>query len=128
MRAHFLRISRAERGSQVSQISGLGVTWPFARNCTLSGALSEHLGNGPDRPRSVCGPSGVPVMVAGERDVLSAERRDVGEQFIGDVDALWPELLDGPVEVNGVPVNDGDRQQAQSGCPEALVLERAVAE
>ena len=55
----------------------------------LSGTLGENLGNGPEWPQSVCGSSGVPVIVAGERDVLPAERRDVGEQFIGDNDALW---------------------------------------
>src|SRR3954451_23324540 len=105
-----------------------GVTSPFAQNCTLSGAGQERGGNIPERPQAVGRLSRVPIVLARERDVLPAERRNMGEQFVGDTDALGAEVLDGTVEIGRVPVDDGGRQQAQPRSPEALVLERAVAE
>ena len=36
----------------------------------------------------------VPVVVAGKRDVLPAERGDVGKQLVRDADTLGAELLD----------------------------------
>ena len=38
-------------------------------------------------------PGGVPVVVAGEGDVFPSERRNVGEQFVGDTDSLGAEML-----------------------------------
>src|SRR3982750_1532596 len=105
-----------------------GVTSPFDKNCTLSGGGQERGGTTPERPQAVGRLSRVPIVLARERDVLPAERRDVGEQFVGDNDALGAEVLDGTVEIDRVPVDDGCRQQAQPRSPEALVLERAVAE
>ena len=60
--------------------------------------------------------------------MLPAKRRDVGEQLVGDCDALGTELADRLVEVDGIPVDDGCRQQAEAGCPKALVLEGTVTE
>src|SRR3954447_11969019 len=105
-----------------------GVTSPFAQTCTLSGAGQERGGNIPERPQAVGRLSRVPIVLARERDVLPAERRNMGEQFVGDTDALGAEVLDGTVEIGRVPVDDGCRQQAQPRSPEALVLECAVAE
>jgi hypothetical protein len=86
-----------------------GVTSPFAQNCTLSGAGPERGGNIPEWPQAIGRLSGVPIVLARERDVLPAERRDVGEQFVGDNDALGAEVLDGTVEIDRVPVDDGCR-------------------
>jgi len=38
-------------------------------------------------------PGGVPVVVAGEGDVFPSERRNVGEQFVGDTGSLGAEML-----------------------------------
>src|SRR5215212_7261169 len=95
----------------------LEVTSPFAQNCTLSGAGQEPGGNIPERPQAVGGLSRVPIVVARERDVLPAERRGMGERFVGDNDALGAEVLDGTVEIGRVPVDDGGRQQAQPRSP-----------
>jgi hypothetical protein len=35
-------------------------------------------------------------------------------------------VLDGAVEVDGVPVDDRGGDEAQAGCPEALILEGPV--
>src|SRR4051812_40138911 len=123
--------NRARAPSRRTSVSGSenSAGWPpFAQNCTLSGAGPERGGNIPEWPQAVGRLSGVPIVLARERDVLPAERRDVGEQFVGDNDALGAEVLDGTVEIDRVPVDDGCRQQAQPRSPEALVLERAVAE
>ena len=58
--------------------------------------------------------------------MLPAERCDVSEQIVGHMDALGAKMLDGPVEVDGVPVDDGGGEQAQARRAETLVLEGAV--
>ncbi len=60
--------------------------------------------------------------------MLPAEWCDVGEQIVGHMDTLGAEMLDGPFEVDGVPVDDGGGEQAEAGRPETLVLEGAVAD
>jgi hypothetical protein len=37
-------------------------------------------------------------------------------------------VLDGTVEVDGIPVDDCSGDEAQAGCPEALVLEGTIAD
>src|SRR3954451_9727441 len=125
-----ITLARLHRAGELTRIwvPDPGVTSPFAQNCTLSGAGQERGGNIPEWPQAVGRLSRVPIVLARERDVLPAERRDVGEQFVGDDDALGADVLDGTVEIGRVPVDDGGRQQAQPRSPEALVLERAVAE
>jgi len=44
-----------------------------------------------------------PEVVAGEADMLPAQRRDMGEQFVGYVDAAAAQVPDGLVEIDGVP-------------------------
>src|SRR3954463_4310870 len=44
-------------------------------------------GNIPERPQAVGWLPRIPIVLARERDVLPAERRDVGEQFVEDNDA-----------------------------------------
>ena len=58
------------------------------KTACLSGAEGERLGNGPEWAQPVCGSRGVPVVVAGQRDVFPAERGDVGEQLVGYVGTL----------------------------------------
>jgi hypothetical protein len=67
-------------------------------------------------------------LVAGQCDVLPAERSNLGEQLVRNADSLSAEPQDSQVKVNGVPLNDCRGQQAQSQRPKALVFESAVAE
>src|SRR5450755_3853874 len=60
--------------------------------------------------------------------MLPAERCDVGKQIVWRMDALGAEVLDGPVEIDGVPVDDGGGEQAEARCAETLVLEGTVAD
>ena len=60
--------------------------------------------------------------------MLPAERRYVRQQIGWDADALSPQVLDGSLQINGVPVDDRRGDEAQARCAEALVLERAVAD
>ena len=47
-----------------------------------------------------------PDVVAGEGDVLPAEGGDVREEVVRNGDALCPEVLDGTIDVDGIPVDD----------------------
>ena len=48
------------------------------------------------------------------------------EEVVGNNDAPGTQVLDGTVEVDGIPVDDRGGDEAQAGGPEALVLEGAV--
>ena len=50
----------------------------------------------------------------------------MSEEIIADDDALSAQVLNGTIEVDGVPVDDRGRDEAQAGRTEALVLEGAV--
>ena len=58
--------------------------------------------------------------------MLPSERRDVREEIVGNSDTPGTQVLDGAVEVDGVPVDDCGGDEAQAGCPEALILEGPV--
>ncbi len=60
--------------------------------------------------------------------MLPAERGDVGEQIVENVDANRAEMLDRAVEVEGVSERHRGRCQRQPGRAVPLVLERAVAQ
>ena len=60
--------------------------------------------------------------------MLPAEWRDVGQEIVGNGRAQGTQVLDGLVEIDGVPVDDGGSDEAEPGGPEALVLEGAVAD
>ena len=70
----------------------------------------------------------VPDVIAGERDVLPSEGCDVHEEVVGNNDASGTQVLDGTVEVDGIPVDDCSGDEAQAGCTEALVLEGPIAD
>jgi len=59
--------------------------------------------------------------------VLPSERGDVGQQIIGNRRSLRAQLLDGTIEIDRVPMNNGGGDEAQARCAEALVFECAVA-
>lgn len=60
--------------------------------------------------------------------MLPAQRGDMGEQGIGDVDAALAQVAGGAVEINGVPQDDGRDDEVKTGCPVPLVLKDAVAQ
>jgi hypothetical protein len=45
--------------------------------------------------------------------VLPSEGRDVREEIVGNSETLGTQVLDGAVEVNGVPVDDRGGDEAQ---------------
>src|SRR3954465_5254247 len=89
-RASISRATSSTRSGTTPSLHARHNTPHVALNCAcvLSGAGQERGGNIPERPQAVGWLSRVPIVVARERDVLPAERRDVGEQFVGDNDAL----------------------------------------
>ena len=48
-----------------------------------------------------------PEIVAGQADMLPAQRGDMGEQLVGHIDAVSAQMPDGSVEINGVPERHG---------------------
>jgi len=52
----------------------------------------------------------------------------VSEEITADDDALSAQVLNGTIEVDGVPVDGRGRDEAQAGRTEALVLEGAVSD
>jgi hypothetical protein len=58
--------------------------------------------------------------------VLPSEGRDVREEIVRNNDTPGMPVLDGAVEVDGVPVDDRGGDEAQAGCPEALILEGPI--
>src|SRR5277367_4614568 len=57
----------------------LGVTGRFVQNRTLSRPGEERGANIAQRPEPLFGPGGGPDVIARQRDVLPAERGDVGQ-------------------------------------------------
>jgi len=49
----------------------------------------------------------VPEVIAGERDMAPGQRGDLGEELVGDVDALSLYEADSAAEIDGVPQDDG---------------------
>ena len=58
--------------------------------------------------------------------MLPSKGCDVGQQVVGNRRSLRAQLLDGPVEIDRVPVDNGGGDEAQTRCAEALVLEGTV--
>lgn len=69
-----------------------------------------------------------PKIIAGKTDMLPAQWRDVGKQFVRHLDTAAAQMPDGTVETDGVPKGDGRGEQGQPGGTMTLVLERAVAQ
>jgi hypothetical protein len=80
---------------------------------------------GPERSQLAGGRLGAfaPNVVAGEADMLPAERRNV----FPDIAAEWlpsgPEAVEGGSKIAGVPQDDGRDQQIEAGGAEHLGLE-----
>ena len=62
-------------------------------------------------------------MRRGRANVLPTERGDVSQKIVGDYPTLGPQLPDGPVEIDHVPVHNGGRDEAQALRAEALIFE-----
>ena len=71
--------------------------------------------------------AGTPEVVAGEVDVLPAERRDMGEQGVGNDLAAAAQGVQGAAEVDRVPQRDGSRDQGQAAGTVLLQLRGAIA-
>lgn len=50
----------------------------------------------------------------------------MGEQGVGHVDAALAQVVGGPVEIDGVPQDDGRDDKVEAGGAVPLVLEGAV--
>ena len=70
---------------------------------------------------------GRPDVVAGEIDVLPAERRQMGEKVIGNVLGL-AQGGDRAVQITGVPQGDGRDEKVEAGSAVLLVFVGAVAD
>ena len=60
--------------------------------------------------------------------MLPAQRGDMGEQGIGHVYTALTQMAGGPVEMDGVPKDDGRHDEVETGGAVLLVLEGAVAQ
>ena len=109
-----------------SQSGRTGVTTRSVQNCTLSRQGLEHRTNLAQRPKRRGGGCLGPDIVAGQTNMLPPERCDMGQQIIGITRPLQPQLPDGAVEIDRVPMNDGGSDEAQPRRAEALVFEGAV--
>src|SRR3954469_19508771 len=69
---------------------------------------------------------GAPEVIAGEVDVLPAERREVSEQRIRHRLATTIQGVQRAAEIDGVPQGDGSRDQGQAAGAVLLGLSRAV--
>ena len=69
-----------------------------------------------------------PDVVAGEADMLPAERGDMPDQLGRHRPAAMSERIERRLQIARVPQDDGSDQQVQPRCPIGLVLERAVAQ
>jgi hypothetical protein len=85
--------------------------------------------NPPQGPKSAFGNPfvGVPVVIAGQPDVIPAERSDVSEQRVVDGTTL-PESIHGSLEVHGIPERDGGDHEIQAAGAVALVFIGAIAD
>jgi len=68
-----------------------------------------------------------PNVVAGQADVLPAERSDVTEQVLVDRPTVSPQLAIGGLQISGVPEDYGCDEQVEPGRTEELVLEGTIA-
>jgi hypothetical protein len=67
----------------------------------------------------------VPIVVAGQADVVPPQRRDVAEQRIIHGTAL-PKGIYGPLEVHRIPERDGGDHQIQTAGAISLILIGAI--
>ena len=76
-------------------------------------------------PRSC---SRLPDVIPGQVDVFPAQRRQVGDQVVGDHLSTLAQRLDGAFEVDRVPEHDRRDDEIQPAGAIALVLIRPVTE
>ena len=82
---------------------------------------------GTERPKSaLCKPGALPLVVAGEVDVLPAERGEVLEQLRIEGLPVSSGDLDRPLYVHGVPERDCGRDESQPACAIASLLEAPI--
>ena len=82
----------------------------------FKGVVSENVG------------AAAPEVIAGQVDVLSAERRQVLQQRIIDGMAVATQRMRCPLQVDRVPQHDSSRYQVEAAGPVALLLKAAVAD
>ena len=58
--------------------------------------------------------------------MFPAERRGIRQEIIWHCRTLGSQVLDGLVEIDGIPVDDGGGDEAEPGGPEAVVFEGAI--
>ena len=68
-----------------------------------------------------------PQVIAGQIDVLPAERRQVLQQGVIDGMAVATHRVRCTLQINRIPQNDGRRHQVEAAGPVALLLKTAVA-
>jgi hypothetical protein len=68
-----------------------------------------------------------PDVVAGEADVLPAERRNVFPDIPAERLSSGPEAVEGGSEIAGVLQDDGRNRQVEAGGAERLILEAPIA-
>src|SRR5260370_37229918 len=110
-------IRRAENGSSSGRI----------REDGLSRLRQEREANIAEWSEARRGIGAGPDVVAGESDVLPAERGDVREEIVRNSDVLRTQMLHGAIEVDSVPMHDRRRDEARAGGAEALVFQAAGA-
>ncbi len=89
-------------------IRGLAAICDRGQDTKRKFTLSRHrqlTGASPQRPKLIGIQRfvGLPGVVAGQIGVLPAERREVREVFGSGFDALFSQMIDGSVQVHGVP-------------------------
>jgi hypothetical protein len=82
--------------------------------CTLSCPWHERGGNIAQRPEVWRSIAGGPNVIAGQRDMFPAEGCDVGKEIIGDGRAESARVLNGTMQVDGVPMDDRSGDEAQA--------------
>ena len=97
-----------------SKSRNLRVAAQFAQNGTLSCLGWERSVNGPERPEAHEGLGVRPDVVTGEGDVFPAEGCDMRQEVIRYGDALGPQMLDGTIQIDRVPV--GKVEDRRGGC------------
>jgi hypothetical protein len=75
---------------------------------------------------ALCGPLAIPLVVAGEIDVLPPEWREVFEKLRVDGLAVAWKGLNGALYIDRVPECDCRCDAGQTACPVALLFEAAV--
>ena len=95
-------------------VGEIGATSRSVKNCTLSRDALERTGNIANGPKALDGVVCSPDVVAGQGDMLPAEWGDVGNELVGNLPPLLPQMPHGAVEIDRIPMDDRGRNEAQA--------------